>query len=280
MSALPDAPSDLLDWALRTGRSDDPQGFLPRADFAIYLQDRLTDVADDRLRIQAGRVVDIVPAGAGFEVVTERSRSIADAVVLCHGNQPPRPLRVADGADLPEAPWHLANPWDLGRLRHPPGRCPGARRRHGADGDRHRHHPARGGCGAAGDDGQPSTASCPSRTSPSSTPPGSPRSPKGRSPPTGLAAAVHRRVRGRPSPPQGVNWRNVVDGLRPDPPGRLAAAPPSKERRRFLAVLQTASGRSGGTGWPPGAAAPPSATGIEGRLTVEDRHAASRHRPR
>ena len=60
MSALPDSPSDLLDWALRTGRSDDPQGFLPRADYAIYLQDRLTDVADDRLRIQAGRVTDVI----------------------------------------------------------------------------------------------------------------------------------------------------------------------------------------------------------------------------
>src|SRR5690349_18747884 len=43
MSAFPDSPSDLLDWALRTGRSSDPQGFLPRADYAIYLQDRLAD---------------------------------------------------------------------------------------------------------------------------------------------------------------------------------------------------------------------------------------------
>ena len=117
MSAFPDAPSDLLDWALRTGRSNDPQGFLPRADYAIYLQDRLADVADDRLRIRAGRVLDVVPAGAGFEVVTERSTSHADAVVLCHGNQPPRPLATADGAAVPDAPWHVANPWELARLR-------------------------------------------------------------------------------------------------------------------------------------------------------------------
>ncbi len=118
MSAFPDSPSDLLDWALRTGRSSDPQGFLPRADYAIYLQDRLADVADDRLRVRAGRVLDVVPGATGFEIVTERSRSRADAVVLCHGNQPPRPLTVAGtGEMLPDAPWHVANPWELARLR-------------------------------------------------------------------------------------------------------------------------------------------------------------------
>jgi len=123
MSAFPDAPSDLLDWAIRTGRSDDPQGFLPRADYANYLQDRLADVADDRLRVRAGQVLDVVPGadGAdGFEIVTERSRSTASAVVLCHGNQPPRPLET-DGGLLPDAPWHIANPWDLSRLRTLPG---------------------------------------------------------------------------------------------------------------------------------------------------------------
>lgn len=117
MSAFPDAPSDLLDWALRTGRSNDPQGFLPRADFAIYLQDRLADVADDRLRIRAGRVLDVVPDGGRFRIVTEHATSTADTVVLCHGNQPPRPLVTAGGLPLPDAPWHIANPWDLARLR-------------------------------------------------------------------------------------------------------------------------------------------------------------------
>lgn len=123
MSAFPDAPSDLVDWALRTGRSDDPQAFLPRADYASYLQDRLADVADDRLVVRAGRVVDVVrvpdgqPAdGGAFEVRTERTSTRADAVVLCHGNQRPRPLEVA-GAALPEAPWHLADPWSTSRLR-------------------------------------------------------------------------------------------------------------------------------------------------------------------
>lgn len=116
MSAFPDSPSDLLDWALRTGRSSDPQGFLPRADYAIYLQDRLADVADDRLRVRAGRAEDVVATADGFEIVTERSRSSAAAVVLAHGNQPPRPLDV-EGVPLPDAPWHVANPWELSRLR-------------------------------------------------------------------------------------------------------------------------------------------------------------------
>ena len=232
MSALPDAPSDLLDWALRTGRSDDPQGFLPRADFAIYLQDRLTDVADDRLRIQAGRVVDIVPAGAGFEVVTERSRSTADAVVLCHGNQPPRPLRVADGADLPDAPWHLANPWDLGRLRTLPADArvlvvgtaltaidttitlleEGDGRRVtmvSRNGQLPKPHVA-----------QQHTAWVT-------------KVPDGPLTADGLAAAVTAECEAARH--QGVNWRNVVDGLRPitqDVWQRL----PIEERRRFLAV--------------------------------------------
>ena len=34
MSAFTDVPSDLLDWAARTGRDVDPQGFLPRMEYA------------------------------------------------------------------------------------------------------------------------------------------------------------------------------------------------------------------------------------------------------
>jgi uncharacterized NAD(P)/FAD-binding protein YdhS len=234
MSALPDSPSDLLDWALRTGRSDDPQGFLPRADFAIYLQDRLTDVADDRLRIQAGRVVDIArttDGGPGFEVVTERSRSLADAVVLCHGNQPPRPLTV-DGVPLPEAPWHLANPWDLGRLRTLPA---DARvlvvgsaltaidttitlLEEGAG--RHVTMISRSGRLPKPHVAQQHTAWVT-------------KVPEGPLTADRLAAAVADECEAARR--QGVDWRNVVDGLRPvtqDLWQRL----PLDERRRFLAV--------------------------------------------
>ncbi|HWM74136.1 MAG TPA: FAD/NAD(P)-binding protein, partial [Nocardioides sp.] len=119
MSAFPDAPSDLIDWARRTGRSEDAQAFLPRQDFAAYLQDRLAGVADHRLSIRAGRVDDIARVGDGYEVRSEGSVSSVSTVVLAYGNLAPRTL-VVDGDDLPEAPWHLRDPWDLGALRQLP----------------------------------------------------------------------------------------------------------------------------------------------------------------
>ena len=232
MSAFPDSPGDLLEWAHRTGRSDDPQGFLPRADFAVYLQDRLADVADDRLHIQAGRVRDLVRTGDGFEVVTERARRRADAVVLCHGNQAPRPLRASDGAPLPEAPWHLPDPWDLGRLRTLPANArvlvvgtgltaidtaitlleegPGRRvtlvSRSGALPKPHVE--------------QQHTAWVT-------------RVPEGPLTADRLAAAVTAQCEAARR--QGVNWRTVVDGLRPATQ-EIWRRLPLEERRRFLAV--------------------------------------------
>jgi uncharacterized NAD(P)/FAD-binding protein YdhS len=231
MSALPDSPSDLLDWALRTGRSDDPQGFLPRADYAIYLQDRLMDVADDRLRVQAGRVTDLVRDGDGFEVVTDRTRTPADSVVLCHGNLPPRPL-AAGGAALPDAPWHLGNPWDLGRLRMLPADArvlvvgtgltaidtaitllEEGPQRHVTLVSRHGQLPKP-------HIDQQHTAWVT-------------KVPEGPLTADGLAAAIAAECEAARA--QGVNWRSVVDGLRPatqDVWRRL----PLEERRRFLAV--------------------------------------------
>lgn len=119
MSAFPDVPSDLLDWASRTGRDVHPQGFLPRRDYAAYLQDTLAAVADHRLTVRAGRVEDLEErAGGGFAVHAPGGPGEscdADAVVLALGNQRPRPLTV-DGDELPAAPWHVADPWDLSRL--------------------------------------------------------------------------------------------------------------------------------------------------------------------
>jgi uncharacterized NAD(P)/FAD-binding protein YdhS len=115
MSAFPDIPSDLLDWAARTGRDVDPQGFLPRMEYAAYLQDCLASVADHRLTVRAGLVDDVVPTAEGFEVHAAGVVSTADAVVLAYGNERPRPLTV-DGDLLPDAPWHLPDPWDLAAL--------------------------------------------------------------------------------------------------------------------------------------------------------------------
>ncbi|TNM48231.1 hypothetical protein FHP29_02340 [Nocardioides albidus] len=232
MSAFPDAPSDLLDWALRTGRSSDPQGFLPRADYAIYLQDRLADVADDRLRIRAGRVLDVVPTGAGFEIVTERSTATADTVVLCHGNQPPRPLATADGAALPEAPWHVANPWELARLRALPADARVVVVGTGLtavdtaitlleDGpQRHVTMVSRHGLLPKPHVGQAHTAWVTKVPDDAVTA-------------DDIAAAV--RAECDAAAERGVGWRAVVDGLRPLTP-ELWRRLPLAERRRFLDV--------------------------------------------
>ncbi|WP_051247778.1 FAD/NAD(P)-binding protein [Nocardioides halotolerans] len=121
MSAFPDIPSDLVEWARRTGREPDAQAFLPRRDYAVYLRETLERLRDDRLSFRAERVVDVVPGDGGFELHTSGGRvTRAASVVLAHGNQRPAPLSVA-GTRLPEARWHLPDPWDLDRLTALPG---------------------------------------------------------------------------------------------------------------------------------------------------------------
>jgi len=116
MSAFPEIPSDLVEWARRTGRQPDAQAFLPRRDYAVYLGETLDRLRDDRLSFRAERVHDVVPADGGFELHAGAGRATrASAVVLAHGNQRPAPLAV-DGIPLPEAHWHLPDPWDLDRL--------------------------------------------------------------------------------------------------------------------------------------------------------------------
>lgn len=116
MSAYADVPSDLLDWARRAGRDPDPLGFLPRMEFAAYLQDTLADVADHRLTISAGRVDDIERVGDGFVLRTGDRTTTADSVVLAYGNQRPHELPALAGL-----PGYLGDPWDLAALRALPG---------------------------------------------------------------------------------------------------------------------------------------------------------------
>jgi uncharacterized NAD(P)/FAD-binding protein YdhS len=116
MSAFPDIPSDLVEWARRTGREPDAQAFLPRRDYAVYLRETLDRMRDDRFAFRAERVLDVVPTDGGFELHASGGRvTRAGAVVLAPGNLRPGPLE-AGGVPLPEAPWHLADPWDLDRL--------------------------------------------------------------------------------------------------------------------------------------------------------------------
>lgn len=117
MSAYHDIPSDFIEWARRTGLDPDPLGFLPRIAFADYLQDTLAGVADHRLTIRAGRVESISRgAGGGFELRTGDRISRADSVVLAYGNATPQDLEV-DGVAVSSLPGHLGNPWDLAALR-------------------------------------------------------------------------------------------------------------------------------------------------------------------
>src|SRR3954453_16780104 len=116
MSAFPDIPSDLVEWARRTGREPDAQAFLPRCDYAVYLRETLERLRDDRYRFRAERVVDAVRTDGGFELHAAGGRGTrAATVVLAPGNLRPGPLTVGRRA-LPDARWHLADPWDLGRL--------------------------------------------------------------------------------------------------------------------------------------------------------------------
>ena len=114
MSAFPDVPSDLIEWVQATGRGCEPTAFLPRRDYAFYLRDRLAAVADSRLDVVPARVEDVVPTSDRFEVRAGAGAPVtAEAVVLAHGNQAPRPLTV-HGEPLPaDARWHVPNPWDL-----------------------------------------------------------------------------------------------------------------------------------------------------------------------
>src|SRR3954469_17741523 len=106
MSAFPDIPSDLVEWARRTGRQPDAQAFLPRRDYAVYLAETLDRLRDDRLSFRAERVHDVVPADGGFELHANGGRvTRSSAVVLATGNQRPAPLAI-DGVPLPDARWH------------------------------------------------------------------------------------------------------------------------------------------------------------------------------
>jgi uncharacterized NAD(P)/FAD-binding protein YdhS len=116
MSAFPDIPSDLVEWARRTGRQPDAQAFLPRRDYAVYLRETLDRLRDHRFGFRAERVLDVVQVEGGFDLHATGGRvTRAGAVVLAHGNLRPAPLAVGR-TRVPEAPWRLPDTWDLDRL--------------------------------------------------------------------------------------------------------------------------------------------------------------------
>ncbi|WP_299049762.1 FAD/NAD(P)-binding protein [uncultured Nocardioides sp.] len=120
MSGLADEPGHLVAWAERHGHPADPIGFLPRATYALYLRDLLTDLDDGRLERRREDVTDVEPRdGGGYAVHGSEGVTDADAVVLAYGNLPSGTLAV-DGRPLPDAGWHLPSAWDVGALRSLP----------------------------------------------------------------------------------------------------------------------------------------------------------------
>lgn len=233
MSAFPDIPGDLVEWARRTGREPDAQAFLPRADYAVYLRETLDRLRDDRLAERAERVLDVAPVDGGFEVTGDGGRvTTARTVVLAYGNQRPAPLSAA-GRALPDADWHLRDPWDVDRLTELPeqavvvlvgsgltavdaaitllGDAPGRRvvmvSRHGLLPEAHVE--------------QSSTAWL------------SPVPAEGPVTADQLATLVRGQIAAARR--QGVDWRPVVDGLRAPTQG-LWRRLPHEERERFLAT--------------------------------------------
>ena len=115
MSAFPEAPGDLVCWAEATGRAVGADGFLPRADYAHYLRQRLEQISGHRpgcLTTVGEAVIDLLPVGPRFLVRTSSTEGEYDVVVLAHGNAAPSRLAVGD-RPLPAAPWHVPDPWDL-----------------------------------------------------------------------------------------------------------------------------------------------------------------------
>ena len=117
MSAFPDIPSDLVEWARRTGRQPDAQAFLPRRDYAVYLRETLDRLRDERFAFRAERVLDVVPVAGGFELHAAGGR-VTRAATRGAGTRQPAPGAADQSAAcrLPEARWHLPDPWDLDRL--------------------------------------------------------------------------------------------------------------------------------------------------------------------
>lgn len=273
MSAFPDAPGDLVEWAHASGIQLAATDFLPRRDYGRYLQDRLGQAGKDRpgqFHVVAARVCDIErigdkyrvsvtpdaaagvvagagqPPGASVGADTQETADTPetpdvpgaggaaqagdfDAVVLAYGNPPLRPLAVG-GALLPQANWHLANPWDFARLAALPDDAT----------------IVLVGSGLTAVDlaislltGQPKRkVIMVSRNGllPHAHLDGPPQTWDTTLPPTPFTAhelAQHIAAQAEAAAAQGIGWRAVVDGLRPKTQAVWQALAP-KERQNFL----------------------------------------------
>jgi uncharacterized NAD(P)/FAD-binding protein YdhS len=113
MSAFPDRPTDLTEWARGTGLDLDGTEFLPRMLYARYLRESLAAAWEGagRLRRRQARATAILSSGDGHVIpLTDDGWLDADDVVLATGNG------VAPLGWLPDAPGVIRDPWAPGAL--------------------------------------------------------------------------------------------------------------------------------------------------------------------
>jgi uncharacterized NAD(P)/FAD-binding protein YdhS len=119
MSAFPDLPGHFRDWLeRRTGRHADALAFVSRGLYGAYVEDVLATAlgrADGQVAITqiAANCVDLRSgAGAWTLRLSDESSITADAVALCLGHFPPRlPVAVESAVGADER--IIADPWDL-----------------------------------------------------------------------------------------------------------------------------------------------------------------------
>jgi uncharacterized NAD(P)/FAD-binding protein YdhS len=116
MSAFPDRPRHFLDWLARRMPMVHEQSFVARQTYGAYLEEILDAAARSgpgaqRLELRRAAVVDLVPDGGRHTIVLDDDSRIAvDRVVLGIGNAAPAPLPGLDAA-LQTSGIYRPNPW-------------------------------------------------------------------------------------------------------------------------------------------------------------------------
>lgn len=113
MSALPDKPSDFVDFARREGLANTGTEFLPRSAYGAYLRDTLARAESvappgTSFEHQPTRVTDLRTAGGTEAWVVhggDGTEFAADVVVLATGHRVVRPAWLIDDASVVVDPW-------------------------------------------------------------------------------------------------------------------------------------------------------------------------------
>lgn len=118
MSADPERPGHLVEWARRRGHDVDAGTYVPRALYGDYLQDFLaTAEVIARDGVELLRVPrEVVRVREGVLELDTGATLAADRIVLASGNLPPSPLRVPGMEAVLGSPAYIPDPWSS-RLR-------------------------------------------------------------------------------------------------------------------------------------------------------------------